>query len=195
MELHDEILLSAKKLVYFLSAFLGESYEIVLHSIDNKNIENSKIVAIANEQISHRNLNSPITSFALDLLKNEVYKEKDYVLNYNAETSDKREIRGSTFFIKNNKNEIAAMLCINFDPSKYLKTAEEVLQLANITESPFQQRPKEPSETEYLTQTVEDIVYSTIDSKYLDNDVILTPTEKEKIIKELQHQKVFLIKG
>nr|WP_301951945.1 PAS domain-containing protein [Campylobacter geochelonis] len=85
------------KLVKFLGEVLGQSYEVVLHDITEKG---AYIAAIENNHISNRSVNSPLTGFALELLKNEEYKDNDYLINYKAMTKRGNSVRGSTFFIK-----------------------------------------------------------------------------------------------
>lgn len=182
------------KLVKFLGEVLGENYEIVLHDIDENG---SSVAAIANNHISNRNVNSPLTGFALDLLKDKVYEEKDYLIGYKAMTKQGKDIQGSTFFIKNDR-EIQGMLCINYDDSEYKNLSEKILKLGNVTKSNIkkEQIPVTSTETvEHLSESIEDIMASIIEPSILNSDTILKPKKKQEIINALFNKGVFNIKG
>ncbi len=182
------------KLVKFLGEVLGENYEIVLHDIDENG---SSVAAIANNHISNRNVNSPLTGFALDLLKDKVYEEKDYLIGYKAMTKQGKDIQGSTFFIKNDR-KIQGMLCINYDDSEYKNLSEKILKLGNVTKSNIkkEQIPVTSTETvEHLSESIEDIMASIIEPSILNSDTILKPKKKQEIINALFNKGVFNIKG
>lgn len=193
------------KLTKFISAVLGDNYEIVLHWLDSN--DNSYYIAdIENSYISGRTINSPITGFALKLVNNKNYLKQDFVTNYKATTDNSTEVQGSTFFIKNKNNELLGLLCINFSPKKYIKIAEEVLSLANInklsnliskTDHPENIDSGNSNKTsqEYLHQNIAEVVYSTINPELLDSDVSLTPDKKIEIVSKLKANGIFQIKG
>lgn len=56
------------KLTYFLGEVLGEQYEIVFHVITE---DGAYIAAIANNHISGRSLDSPLTAFASEFMQNK----------------------------------------------------------------------------------------------------------------------------
>lgn len=183
-------------LVEFLGKALGEKYEVVLHNISQ---EGSSVEAIANNHISGRTVNSPLTGFALELLKNKVYEKEDYLVGYKAMTKQGKNIQGSTFFIKDEKR-ILGMLCINYDDSGYQDLADKILKLGNIQKeiSKAQTQPvSTPVETavEHLSESIEDIMASIIEPSMLNSDTILRPEKKQEIVNALYHKGVFNIKG
>ncbi len=56
------------KVDIFLGEVLGEQYEIVFHVITE---DGAYIAAIANNHISGRSLDSPLTAFASELMQNK----------------------------------------------------------------------------------------------------------------------------
>lgn len=180
-------------LVKFLGDALSDEYEIVLHDIDKNG---SSVCAIENSHISGRTVNSPLTGFALELLKNKVYEEKDYLVGYKSVTSQGKYIQGSTFFIKNDK-KIAGMLCINYDNTEYKNLSDKILKLGNIVKSDEPQEivPATNGAVEQLSESIEDIIASVIEPSILHGDTILKPEKKQEIVTLLFNKGVFNIKG
>lgn len=191
------------QLVEFLGKALGRHYEIVLHDIAK---DGSSVVAIANNHISLRDLDSPLTGFALELLRNKAYIDKDYLVDYKAVTKSGKSVNGSTFFIKEN-NKLEGMLCINHDNKDYLDISQKVLELGNIltdqehkksicdvpTDKEKKGKPEEI--TEYLSESLDDILNEVVESELLKSGMMLKPEKKQQIVQQLFDKGVFNIKG
>lgn len=171
------------KLVHFLSQALGHDYEIVLHDITDDEIS---IVEIANNHISGRSINSPITGFALDLYKKRIYDEREFLTNYKACVGNKN-IKGSTFFIKED-NKLAGMLCINYDKSRVENIAAQLLGNDIHTE--------EPAYEEVLSLDLNELIleltgFSCNELKHKN----LKPKERQEIVDKIYEKGIFNIKG
>lgn len=177
------------KLVKFLADTLGRNYEIVLHDVSE---DGASIAEIANNHISKRTINSPLTGFAIELIKNKVYLERDYITHYKS-TKDNQMMSGSTFFIKKNE-KLEGLLCINHDTSSFQKIAEDILNLGNIYDNSLQ--TSQVDNKEYvkldLEEIIEDITGTNIEVFKTKN---LKPKEKQKIIATLYERGVFSVKG
>lgn len=196
-----------KKLTTFLGQVLGENYEVVLHWKDENN--SFYIAAIENSVVSGRTINSPITDLALKLVQEKVYEEKDYVANYVAKAKSNHKVKGSTYFIKNDKQELLGLLCINFDTDRYVKLADNILALTGLNVDTSNTLLTEEDKTntiqqdssisiqpeEILHSDVDEIISSSIDPQLLQPGVSMTPETKTKIVQELQDKGVFQIKG
>ncbi|KRN02308.1 hypothetical protein FD13_GL001987 [Levilactobacillus senmaizukei DSM 21775 = NBRC 103853] len=199
-----------RQLVHFLGQTLGKDYEIVLHWKSERN--SFYIAAIEHSYISGRNMNSPITGFALQLVQDKVYLQKDYVTQYFATTDDNRKIQGSTYFIKDGADGICGLLCINFDTSRYVNLANEVLRMTGV-DMPSVNHLIQPNDgetdavatlsepvaaakpAEALHADVEAIINSSIDPQLLQPGVVMTPETRVQIVQELSDKGVFQIKG
>ena len=106
------------KLTEFLGLALGPDYEVALHDLANKD---HSIIAIANSHISGRKLGAPLTNMALSILRDKSYERMDYHLHYYSINVNGKDLRSSTFFIKDS-GELIGLLCINFDDSRYRAT-------------------------------------------------------------------------
>ena len=112
----ETLLKQLTNFVEFLGKALGPDYEITLHDLDPNN---RSIVAIANGRISGRNVGSPLSERGALLLENKEYENTDYTLNQTALLANGKTVRASTLFIKDESDKPVAMLCINFDDSRF----------------------------------------------------------------------------
>lgn len=120
-----ELIKQYKTLVTFLGKTLGPCFEIVLHEIKEKEI---KMIAIANGEISNRKLECSISDEKLNILKKKKSLNEDTMLNHTILLKNGKKIRSSSMFIKEN-NKIIAMLCINFDDSKFHDINKQILRI------------------------------------------------------------------
>ena len=124
--MNNTILEQYKILVDFLGKALCPDYEVVLQDLtDRKNA----IIAIANNHISGRQIGSPLTNTALQLLSSKVYQTSDYVYNYKGVSENGHILRSSTMFIKDEKGEPIGLLCINFDDSRYEELSQKMYSI------------------------------------------------------------------
>ena len=62
--------------------------------------QRKQIIAIANSHISGRKLGAPLTNMALSILRDKSYEHTDYHLHYYSINVNGKDLRSSTFFIK-----------------------------------------------------------------------------------------------
>ena len=93
----EQLLLHYTRLVEFLGHVLGPDYEIILHEILP---EQSRVAAIANGDISGRDVGAPITNAALRMIMQKQYESNNYIINYTGQLSNGKTLRSSTMFIK-----------------------------------------------------------------------------------------------
>lgn len=98
-----------------LGKTLGPDYEIVLHDIRDGN---PQIAALANERLSGRDKNAPMTDFGKFLMSSPEAKDIDYLANYPSEAANGRPMRSSVSLIRDEERRLVGFLCINYDMSK-----------------------------------------------------------------------------
>ncbi|CAM4165437.1 transcriptional regulator [Campylobacter armoricus] len=187
------------KLTQFLGQVLGSNYEIVFHVISE---EGSYIAAIANNHISGRTINSPLTSFASELIQEKEYLNKDFLCDYKAKVGKSKIVTGSTFFIKN-QNKIVGILCINHDTTEIRSAISKIIELEKINDfsdllniqNQNNVNLHNMSNIETLSHSIEDILAENIDLKYLNSGYSLSTEQKDEIIKNLHSKGIFNIKG
>lgn len=185
------------KLTQFLGQVLGPQYEVVFHVVSK---EGSYIAAIANNHISGRTINSPLTDFGSKLIQEKAYLRQDFLCNYKALTQDNELVDGSTFFIRK-KRKLVGILCINHDTKALRKAVHKIIELENLRGfdelSPFISNENEYDELslENLSHNIEDILAQSVDLNSLKKDFVLKSAQKNDLIKKLYKKGIFNIKG
>ncbi|WP_291951637.1 PAS domain-containing protein [Campylobacter sp.] len=176
------------KLVKFLADTLGRNYEIVLHDVSE---DGANIAEIANNHISKRTINSPLTGIAMEMIKNKTYLERDYITHYKLSSENSKSMSGSTFFIKKDE-KLEGLLCINHDITAFKKISDEILSLAYIYDNP----DEESEGREYAKLNLEELVKDATNMSIEElKNKTLKPKEKQKIIVHFYDKGVFNIKG
>lgn len=187
------------KLVYFLSAALGDNCEIALHDLTSKDQE---IVAISNNPISGREVGAKLSNLSLHYLEEKQYLDHDYVMNYKTVGNDGKLMRAATYFIKEEGREMpVGMLCINVNISdlEYLtSTIKKILGIKEEKDIEF----KMDNPVEILSSPLDEMIDMYIKeclekmgfpSYFLAER--LNVDEKIKVVKYLQEKGTFKVKG
>ena len=194
------------KLTEFWGKALGPDYEVALHDLTRKD---RSIIAIANNYISGREVGAPLTNMSLGILRDKSYERMDYHLHYYSINVNGKDLRSSTFFIKDN-GKLIGLLCINFDDSRYLAASENVLRLCHpdifIDDhiAPQQAEPGDPfpravpATTESFHNSIDAVAGDAVGRELIRLGVTadrLTPDERMQIIASLENGGIFLLKG
>ena len=187
------------KLVYFLSAALGDNCEIALHDLTSKDQE---IVANSNNPISGREVGAKLSNLSLHYLEEKQYLNHDYVMNYKTVGNDGKLMRAATYFIKEEGREMpVGMLCINVNISdlEYLtSTIKKILGIKEEKDIEF----KMDNPVEILSSPLDEMIDMYIKeclekmgfpSYFLAER--LNVDEKIKVVKYLQEKGTFKVKG
>ena len=179
-------------LVDFLGKALGPDYEIVLHSFEK---DDYRLIAIANEAVSGRNISGPISDLALSFITDKEYNHSDYKCSYDGVAANGDALRCSTMFIKDDKGTLLGMLCINFRSGKYTQFAQQVINFmsSNFPESLSDEALVEsfgPGSTE---DTIAMCSVKLFGSKALPEH--MTKSDKLALIKELNKRGLFNMKS
>jgi len=185
----------------FIAAIIGPKCEVVVHDISDPE---RSIIFIENGHISGRKVGDGSTDLVLKILKDEAYREQPFIANYKASSARGQNFRSSTYFIKNNQGELVGLMCLNIDITHMEIAAEwmnHVLQGGALlpqtsleTAAPREEKPP----VEYLQGNVDDLlqhmIAATLGKVSVPTDR-LSSNEKINIVKELNEQGVFLLKG
>ena len=91
---------------------MGENTEIIVHDLTSYN---QSIVYIINGHISNRKIGDPITDLVVNFITSESKGNKQFICNYNSKTINDKLLYSSTYFIRDDTNEIVGALCLNSD--------------------------------------------------------------------------------
>ena len=179
------ILESYKSTVQALAAYLGDAYEIVLHSLGDP--ENS-VIEIANGFHTGRVVGAPITDLAvswLEKLKNGGEEVNQY--SYYSKNKLGEPLKSSTIAIRGSQNKIIGLLCINL----YLGTP-----FINLVSNLIPQETSIFASENFAAgpETV-DRELNNAKEQILSNPLIPSAQQKKEIIRILHHHKVFEIKN
>lgn len=126
-ETDKAILNSYSAMLEGLSMYLGEGYEMVLHSLEDYS---NSAVKVIHGLHTGRKEGAPITDLALDLLEEIQKKEADgketrKEITYFTQNKKGEPLKSVTIPIRGEQNRIIGLLCINFSMnlpfSEYLK--------------------------------------------------------------------------
>nr|WP_319488975.1 PAS domain-containing protein [uncultured Caproiciproducens sp.] len=183
-----------KKLIPFLGQAIGSYCEVAL-----QDCQAGCIVAIANSHISGRQVGSPLTDLARQIIDNEAWREQDYIASYEGRSQDGRLLSSSTYFIKEN-DQLLGMICINCDTSCFSQLSHALLELGGLKYSgnPVlmsgvggETAPKETffDDLDYsINSTIAELFGDHIPDQFSQEDRIT-------IIRKLSDKGVFLVKG
>ena len=181
-------------LVEFLGNTLGPDYEIVLHSfVDNE----YKIIALANEHISGRTTQAPLSSLALNFIFNKEYQDKNFIYGYEGISAAGDKLRCSTMFIKDDDGTLLGMLCINYRAEKYTKFAEGILQFVKENYELPSLEADQNNLVEEFSASPKDIcevcALKLFGSKQIPQN--LNKEDRQKLFNELNSRGIFKLKG
>ena len=190
-------------LVDFLGHILGPDYEIALHELTN---DSNRIVAIANGELTGRHIGSPLSNTMLEYVAGNLYETQDYVLGFESVSASGKKMCCNSMFIKGRSGELAGLLCINFDASRYQELSARILDLCGSAI-----RPAAPSGTRLIADSADPSeaerayptsiagatasIVSHVVAAYPVPVDRLTQDEKMEIMDTLNHKGVFLLKG
>lgn len=191
------------QLTEFLGRVLGPDYEVAFHDLTNKD---RSLVAIANNNISDRDVGAPLTNVALKILADHSYQNSDYRVHYHGKTVHGKPLRSSTLFIKDEQGEPVGLLCINFDDHRYQELSEKILGLCHpdiFVETNFAYdkellTPAEDDVVETYPRTSEGTASEAVAEVLREKGLTaqrLTLDERMDIICQLDSQGIFLLKG
>lgn len=163
----------------------GQHCEVVLH--DFSLLPNS-IIAIANGHVTGRSIGSPITEFSLNMVKKGNGED---IINYTGKSFDGKVLKSSTFFIKDDNEKTIGCYCINIDLTE-LYSAKLVID--NMMYVQTETHDPQELDSNHVNEVLNDIVSKTVE--HAGKPVVyMTKEEKVAVVRALNTQGAFLVKG
>lgn len=183
------ILNSYKKMIVSLGEYLGEGYEIILHSLEN--LQHS-VIENVNGYYSGRKNGAPITDLALSMLSQLKEAPSQPAVCYMNHSKKGVPLRSCTIPITGEDERIIGLICINFYTDVPLSSL-----LANFYPEASTILSADDSATENFAdntdELIENVLYK-IQHQVL-NDLAVSPQNKNKeIITQLYQRGIFNIK-
>ena len=183
-EVDHLILESCKTIMNGLAAYLGEGYELVLHSLED--LDHS-IIKIINGHHTGRAEGAPITDLALTMLES-LSQNRNLEIRPYFNHKNGSELKSVTIPVLGERGRIIGLLCINF----YME-----LTFASFIAgfSPRLSDPEAPQET--FSSHSDDVIFSILSevkaAVYSDSSVSSNNKNKE-IIRRLSQKGIFKMK-
>ncbi|PEY30852.1 YheO-like PAS domain protein [Bacillus cereus] len=187
-------------LVHFIADVIGENCEVVLHDVTNPD---ESIIEVVNGHLSGRKVGGHLTDLALKILQEKKYIEKHFISNYKGNSKNNQTFRSSSYFIKDEHNNIIGMLCVNIDISNIIKARDwldsMIMSNTSMNDDAEKSHPNlELDLSENLEENLDSLLSSLITGVLLECEVPperMSPDEKMEVIKKLNDKGVFLLKG
>ena len=172
------ILESYKKTMEGLADYLGEGYELVLHSLED--LDHS-VIKIINGHHTGRKEGAPITDLALNMLSAlEEHNGGDFI-SYTTKNRNGVPLKAATILVRGEHGRAIALLCMNF----YLDTPLSKL----LTNWGFSETDKGNAVNEYFAESPNELLDKSVADAILkvDSDPTTTPSVRNKRIICLLH--------
>ena len=170
-----------------LSTYLGSTYEISLHSLEDYN---HSVVKIMNGYHSGRSEGAPLTDLALNMLKrisDQGLSATESYTSYNAVSHAGEHLKSATIPIIGENNRVIGLLCINF----YIDSP-----LSEVLQSLIGSKMDQP-EQEYFANSVSDIMAEAVTNarnQVMLNSSIPAVYKNKEIVRLLYEKGIFRIK-
>ena len=182
---------SLKIMVDGIARTFGPRCEVILHDLRNLRNLSHSIVKIANGHITGRTVGGPISDRGLKDIQSG--PKDDLLINYASVTKDGRPLKSSTVLFRNEKGKLIAALCINFDLTDVLNFNAVIQEIFKTSEGTYEGEPVETFVGDIvstLSEIAEKIIRKT--GKAIPS---MEKADKIEIVRELEDQGFFLIKG
>lgn len=186
-EIDRNILGSYKKMINGLAEYLGDSYEFVLHSLEDLD---ESVIKIINGHHSNRKIGAPITDLALAMLSEIEDKLTSDAITYYSKNRFGNPLKATTIKIYGENQRVIGLLCINL----YLNTSIYSFMGDIMNAKAFHNIIQEE---EYLAEDTDDLLNKAVEKAKLEaeNDpAILSSMRNKKIILQLYNQGLFKLK-
>ena len=185
----DKRLEPYRALVPFLGQALGPDYEVALHDLTS---ETGAVAALANGGLTGQSLGAPLRGMARRFVQDGLWRTREFVAGYQAESTARGRLRASALFIRDGE-ELIGMLCLYFDAAKYSRMAQELLALCGLHGEGGRGAGAEPLTTA-LPDTVRAAMEEVTGRAGLPPER-LTMEEKIRIVETLHRAGLFSMKG
>jgi predicted transcriptional regulator YheO len=191
----NPILLSFAPIVKGIAKTFGKDCEVLLH--DTSKLESS-VIMIENGHVTGRKIGSPMTDLGLYFLQSDLFKDTDFIANYQTENKYGKKLKSTTIFIRDKKKKTIGFLCINY-VLDYLsgirKKIDDFCEVnKDVDKNVFNNEEKE----EIFTDNIDDLlerVFIKAQEKVGKPIEKMQKDDKLEVVRYLQKKGFFLIKG
>lgn len=185
-DVDQAILSSYKNFAEGLSDYLGEGFEIALHSLEDLD---RSVIKIINGYHTGRSEGAPITDLALNMLNRIKHNNICPYISYCTENSKGEPMRSSTIAVTGEGGRIIGLMCINFYLNTPLLDVIKTLISSDTNNNEALSESFANNIGDMLQKTVEDVR-----QMVMADQTIPVSRKKRAIISELNSRGVFNLK-
>ena len=175
----------------FIAEMMGPDTEVILYSVTDRSV-----YYVINPMDEEMVVGSGLRSLERRFLENRLYDHESFVVNYRALSKHRNKLKSATLFLRGDNRQLIAMLTVNANVDRLV----ELRDMLNEMVSGHRPYDNQHGTSFYnsFEVSVEGIVSTTI-RKELDKYKVppdrLTQQEKIEIVRCLDQQGIFLVKG
>ena len=175
----------------FIAEIMGPDTEVILYSVSDRCVYH-----VINPMDDEMVVGSEMRALERSFLENRLYEREDFVVNYRALSKRKNKLKSATLFLRGDDRLPIAMLTVNANVDRLVELRDMLNEMVS-GHHPYDDR-EGTSFYNSFDVSVEGIVSTTI-QKELDKYKIppdrLSQQEKLEIVRNLDQQGIFLVKG
>ncbi|MCP4748007.1 MAG: transcriptional regulator [Desulfobacteraceae bacterium] len=177
-----------KSMAKGLVSVFGQRCEVVIHDFQDM----AKSVVHVEGDVTNRSIGAPITDLVFRIVQ-EFGNDAPDKAGYKNTTSDGRQLKCATFFVRDDEDNLEGCLCINFDISDFMYVSNAFSDLTFLKTDHEGETPVERY-AQSFSDTMESIIDNTVAGAGKPPSM-MDKSQKMTIIRNLEQQGVFMIKG
>ena len=175
-----------KRLAHAIAIQFGSNCEVVVHDLENNDIEHS-IIAIENGHISGRKVGDGPSHIVLQALRNREHLEGDK-LAYLTKTKDGKILKSSTVYIRDNNEKLIGIFAINYDISLMMAATDLLSNFVATAPGVTQAEPISMNVADLLDELIQQ------STRIIGKPVaLMTKEDKVRFVRLLNEAGAFLI--
>jgi predicted transcriptional regulator YheO len=153
---------------------------------------------IENGHVTGRKIGSPMTDLGLYFLKSDLFKDNDFIANYQTESKFGKKLKSTTIFIRGNKRKIIGFLCINYTLDHLTEIRKKIDDFCEVNKDVDKNVFNNKKNEEFFADNLDDLLENIFIKA---QEKLGKPIEKMKkddkleLVRYLQKKGVFLVKG
>lgn len=191
----NPILLSFAPIVKGIAKTFGKDCEVLLH--DTSKLESS-VIMIENGHVTGRKIGSPMTDLGLYFLKSDLFKDNDFIANYQTESKFGKKLKSTTIFIRDNKRKIIGFLCINYTLDHLIEIRKKIDDFCEVNKDVDKNVFNNKENEEFFADNLDDLlekIFIKAQEKLGKPIGKMKKDDKLELVRYLQKKGIFLVKG
>jgi len=191
----NPILLDFAPAVKGIAKMFGTDCEVLLH--DASNLENS-IIMIENGHVTGRKVGGPMTDLGLYFLQSDLFKNTDFIANYQTENKYGKQLKSTSIFIRDKEKKIIGFLCINYALDYLSGLSAKIYNFCAVDKDLGNDVFNKEEKEEIFTDNIDDLlerVFIKAQEKVGKPIEKMQKGDKLEVLRYLEKKGFFLIKG